>query len=60
MDMGPYIRVCYFGSLKGVQVSSGTVQWYRSGCGTDFDNSETASPVHPTQLRLMKLRLEVR
>ena len=27
------------------KVSSGTVEWYRSSCGTDFDHSEMASPV---------------
>ena len=32
--------------FKGVsKVSSGTVQWYRSSYGTDFDNAEVASPV---------------
>ena len=36
----------YFGCLKGgFNVSSGTVQWYRSGYGIDLDNSEIASPV---------------
>ena len=35
----------YFGSLKGAfKVSSGPVQWYRSSYGTDFENSEIASP----------------
>ena len=29
----------------GFKVSSGTVEWYRSSCGTLFDNSEIASPV---------------
>ena len=28
----------------GFKVSSGTVKWYRSRYGTDFDNSEIASP----------------
>ena len=23
----------------------GTASWYRNSCGTDFDNSEIASPV---------------
>ena len=29
----------------GFKVSSGTVKWYRSSYGTDFENSEIASPV---------------
>ena len=34
----------YFGWLKGgFKVSSGTVSWYRSSYGADFDDSETAS-----------------
>ena len=38
-------RVCCFGCLKGgFKVSSGTVEGYRSSCGTEFDNSESASP----------------
>ena len=28
----------------GFKVSSGTVEWYRSNSGTDFDTSEMASP----------------
>ena len=36
---------------RGFKVSSGTVgQWYRSSYGTNFDNSETASPVEGTEL----------
>ena len=35
-----------FWLFKGrVKVSSGTVKWYRSNYGTDFDSSEIASPV---------------
>ena len=35
----------------GLKVSSGTVEWYRSSCGTDFDTSETASPeIDPNML----------
>ena len=30
----------------GVKVSSGIVEWYRGSCGTDFDSSDIASPVH--------------
>ena len=30
---------------KGFKVSSGTVEWYIGSYGTDFDNSEIASPV---------------
>ena len=38
-------RACYLGCLKGTfKVTSGTAEWYRSSCGTDFDNSEIASP----------------
>ena len=30
----------YFGCLQGAfKVSSGTVEWHRSGYGADFDNS---------------------
>ena len=33
--------------VKGVsKVSSGTVESYRSSCGTDFENLEIASPVY--------------
>ena len=28
----------------GFKVTSGTASWYRSSSGTDFDNSEIASP----------------
>ena len=37
-------RVCNGFFEGGLQVGSGTVQWYGSSSGTDFDNSETASP----------------
>ena len=41
-------RVCYFSSLKGVlqsgQVLLNMAIWYRSSYGTDFDDSEIASP----------------
>ena len=30
----------------GFKVSSGTAKWYRNSYGTDFDNSEIASPLH--------------
>ena len=32
---------------RAFKVSSGTVELYRSSYGTDLDNSELASPVHP-------------
>ena len=35
----------------GFKVSSGTVQWYRSSSGTDFDNFQIASPAHSRSLR---------
>ena len=28
----------------GFKVSSGTLSWYRSRCGADFENSEIVSP----------------
>ena len=31
----------------GFKVSLGAVEWYRSRCGTDFENSEMASPAAP-------------
>ena len=31
--------------LRGLKVSLGTVEWYRSSYGTDFDTPEIASPV---------------
>ena len=35
----------HFWLSKGVfKVSSGTVEWYRRNYGTDFDDSEIASP----------------
>ena len=35
----------YFGCFNGAfKVRSGTVKWYRSSYGTDFDNSEIALP----------------
>ena len=40
-------RACYSDCLKfkgGFKVSSGTVEWYISSYGADFDSSETASP----------------
>ena len=37
----------YFGCLEGAPESvPGTVSWYRSSCGTDFDISEIAGPVN--------------
>ena len=32
---------------QGLKVTSGTVEWCISSCGTDFDNSEIASSVEP-------------
>ena len=29
---------------RGFTVCSGTVEWYRSSCGIDFDDLEIASP----------------
>ena len=41
-----YIRIYACWLIKrAFKVSSGTVEWYRSSSGTDFDNSEKASPV---------------
>ena len=46
----PFQQDLLFWLFKGgLEVSSGTVEWYsRSGDGTDFDNSEVASPVERT------------
>ena len=36
----------HFGVQRRVfKVSLGTVKWYRSSYGTDYDNSEVAGPV---------------
>ena len=41
----------YFGCFKaGFNATSGTVEWYGSSYGTDFSNSEIASPVSDTLL----------
>ena len=42
MKTGPTILALF---KEGFKVSSGTVGWYRSSSGADFDNSETASPI---------------
>ena len=41
------LAVCKRGS-ESVQVLFS--EWYRSSCGTDFDKSETASPLWPMVL----------
>ena len=49
-------RVCCFGCLKkGFKVSSGPVQWYRSSCGTDFENAEIGSPIEPCLIEAYSL-----
>ena len=48
-------RACYFGCFEGdLRVSLGTAFWYRSNYGTDFDNSEIASPALYGPLALRK------
>ena len=57
-DKGPYESHCrkrlqsqtqrvgpaILADSRGFKVSYVTVEWYRSSFGTDFENSETASP----------------
>ena len=44
-DESSILQDLLFWLLKaGFKLSSGTVLWYGSTCGTDFDNSETANP----------------
>ena len=42
-----YIIVLVYMLLHIFKVSSGTVHFYRSSYGTDFENSKAASPIRP-------------
>ena len=56
---GSYRGVLCWLFKGGFKVSSGTLGWYRSSYGTDFDDSEIAGPVMPCTFLLAVLGYSV-